>query len=97
MARRRGKMEGKDGLRAAVERYRAAFGADALPCLAAVTDEAAPLAVESGLTVRLPPVPPPSLPRWWLHRLAHPPGRRLLEAVVDRMPGLDDTVAASPW
>jgi hypothetical protein len=45
MARRRGKMEGKDGLRAAVERYRAAFGADALPCLAAVTDEAAPVAV----------------------------------------------------
>jgi hypothetical protein len=45
MARRRGKMEGKDGLRAAVQRYRAAFGADALPCLAAVTDEAVPVAV----------------------------------------------------
>ena len=46
MARRRGKTEGGDGLRAAVERYRAAFGADALPCLAAVAEEAAvPVAV----------------------------------------------------
>ena len=45
MARRRGKTEGGDGLRAAVERYRAAFGADALPCLATVTDEAVPVAV----------------------------------------------------
>ena len=49
MARRRGKMggktEGEDGLRPAVERYRAAFGADALPCLAAVTEEAVPVAM----------------------------------------------------
>ena len=45
MARRRGKTEGGDGLRAAVERYRAAFGADALPCLTTVTDEAVPVAV----------------------------------------------------
>ena len=42
--RRRGKTEGGDGLVAAVERYRAAFGADALPCLAAVTDGAVPVA-----------------------------------------------------
>ena len=49
MARRRGetggKAEGEDGLRAAVERYRAAFGADAPPCLAAVAEAAAPVAV----------------------------------------------------
>ena len=45
MARRRGKTEGGDGLRTAVERYGAAFGADALPCLAAVADEAVPAAV----------------------------------------------------
>jgi hypothetical protein len=46
MARRRGKMEGEDRRQgAAVERYRAAFGADALPCLAAVTEEAVPVAV----------------------------------------------------
>ncbi len=48
MARRRGKTDGKtegeDGLRAAVERYRAAFGADALPCLAAVAEAAVPVA-----------------------------------------------------
>ena len=43
--RRRGKREGGDGLGAAVERYRAAFGADALPCLAAVADGAVPVAV----------------------------------------------------
>jgi hypothetical protein len=45
MARRRGKTEGGDGLRAAVERYRAAFGADALPCMTTVTEEAVPVAV----------------------------------------------------
>ena len=48
MARRSGGTEGrggKAGLRAAVDRYRAAFGADALPCLAAVTDGAVPVAV----------------------------------------------------
>ncbi len=45
MARRRGKTEGRDGLGAAVGRYRAAFGADALPCLATVTEEAVPVAV----------------------------------------------------
>ena len=45
MARRHGKAEGGDGLGAAVERYRAAFGADALPCLAAVAEEAVPAAV----------------------------------------------------
>ena len=45
MARRRGKTEGGDGLGAAVERYRAAFGADALPCLATVTEGAVPVAV----------------------------------------------------
>ena len=45
MARRRGETEGRDRLRAAVERYRAAFGADALPCLAAVADGAVPVAV----------------------------------------------------
>ncbi len=49
MTRRRGKTggetEGGDGLRAAVERYRAAFGADALPCLAAVAEAAVPVAV----------------------------------------------------
>ena len=38
--RRRGKTEGGDGLGAAVERYRAAFGTDALPCLTTVTEEA---------------------------------------------------------
>ena len=44
--RRRGRTEGNgDGLGAAVERYRAAFGADALPCLAAVAEEAVPVAV----------------------------------------------------
>ncbi len=43
--RRRGKREGGDRLGAAVERYRAAFGADALPYLAAVTGAAVPVAV----------------------------------------------------
>ena len=45
MARRRGKTERGNGLGAAVERYRAAFGADALPCLTTVTEEAVPVAV----------------------------------------------------
>ena len=45
MARRPGKTEGGDGLGAAVERYRAAFGTDALPCLTTVTEEAVPVAV----------------------------------------------------
>ena len=45
MARRRGETEGGDGLGAAVERDRAAFGDDALPCLAAVADGALPVAV----------------------------------------------------
>ncbi len=43
--RRRGKLERGDRLGAAVERYRAAFGADALPCLATVTEAAVPVAV----------------------------------------------------
>ncbi len=43
--RRRGEREGGARLGAAVGRYRAAFGADALPCLAAVTEEAVPGAV----------------------------------------------------
>ena len=49
MAHRRGKTGGETGgeggLGAAVERYRAAFGADALPCLAAVAAAAVPVAV----------------------------------------------------
>jgi hypothetical protein len=43
MARRCGRTEG-DGLRDVVDRYRAAFGPDALPCMAAVTERAVPAA-----------------------------------------------------
>ncbi len=43
--RRRGERAGGARLGAAVERNRAAFGADALPCLAAVADGAVPVAV----------------------------------------------------
>ena len=39
-----GETEGKDGLGAGVARYRTAFGADALPCLVAVAEEAVPVA-----------------------------------------------------
>jgi hypothetical protein len=45
MARRHATTDRKDMLERAVDRYRAAFGPDALPCMAAVTGRAAPAVV----------------------------------------------------
>jgi hypothetical protein len=42
MARRHTTTNRKDALERAVDRYRAEFGAEALPCMAAVTERAVP-------------------------------------------------------